>query len=70
MEPQAGWDRVWWRLKRFLIGKPIPTDREAFERLTKFKALAVLSSDALSSVAYSVEATMRVLIVAGVAPSL
>ncbi|MCL4465791.1 MAG: APC family permease [Chloroflexi bacterium] len=66
VEPQGGWGRLTWRAKRFLIGEPISTDREVFERLTKLKALAVLSSDALSSVAYSVEATMRILIAAGV----
>ncbi|MHB1133936.1 MAG: APC family permease [Chloroflexota bacterium] len=67
VEPAAGWARLWWRLKRFLIGTPIATEQEVSERLTKAKALAVLSSDALSSVAYSVEATMRILVVAGVA---
>ena len=66
VEPQVGWARVLWRTKRFLIGSPIATELEIYERLTKLKALAVLSSDALSSVAYSVEATMRILILAGV----
>src|SRR5439155_1057308 len=37
------------------------------ERLTKAKALAVLSSDALSSVAYATEEIMRVLLLAGTA---
>src|SRR5919197_106727 len=37
------------------------------ERLTKLKALAVLSSDALSSVAYATEEIMRVLLLAGTA---
>ena len=67
VEPQGGWARLFWLVKRFLIGTPIATELEVNERLTKLKALAVLSSDALSSVAYSVEATMRILIVAGVA---
>ena len=34
---------VWGRAKRMLIGTPIPTSRSENERLTKFKALAVLS---------------------------
>src|SRR5579863_6906485 len=36
---------VFGRVKRVLIGSPIPTSRAEHERLTKFKALAVLSSD-------------------------
>ncbi len=67
MEPQGGPARVWWRLRRFLIGEPIATIQEAEERLDKKRALAVLSSDALSSVAYGTEAAMRILILAGVA---
>jgi amino acid transporter len=51
--------------KRSLIGKPIATEKEHEERLTKTKALAVLSSDALSSVAYATEEIMKVLILAG-----
>ncbi len=66
-EPRAGLGRLWFLLKRFLIGTPIPSIRESEERLSKVKALAVLSSDALSSVAYATEAAMRVLIVAGAA---
>ncbi|MBV9691989.1 MAG: APC family permease, partial [Ktedonobacteraceae bacterium] len=52
-------------LKRLLIGTPIPTARAEHERLTKFKALAVLSSDAISSVAYATEAILATLIAAG-----
>jgi amino acid transporter len=37
----------------------------AHERLTKVKALAVLSSDALSSVAYATEEMLRILLLAG-----
>jgi amino acid transporter len=53
------------RLKRVLIGTPIPTNRAEYERLTKFKALAVLSSDAISSVAYATEAILATLVAAG-----
>ncbi len=56
---------AWGRVKRMLIGSPIPTSRSEHERLTKFKALAVLSSDAISSVAYATEAILATLIVAG-----
>ena len=56
---------VWGRIKRVLIGSPIPTARAEQERLTKFKALAVLSSDVISSVAYATEAILATLIAAG-----
>src|SRR6266581_484893 len=56
---------VWDRIKRVLIGTPIPTSRAEHERLTKTKALAVLSSDVISSVAYATEAILATLIVAG-----
>ena len=49
-----------------LLGSPIPTARESHERLTKVKALAVFSSDALSSVAYATEEIMKVLVLVGV----
>jgi amino acid transporter len=52
-------------VKRFLIGNPLPSSQGAHERLTKVKALAVLSSDAISSVAYATEAILINLIVAG-----
>lgn len=43
------------RLKRFLVGEPLTSQMAAHERIPKWKALAVLSSDALSSVAYATE---------------
>src|ERR687885_903410 len=55
------------RLKRLIIGEPLATAAAGHERLTKIKALAVLSSDALSSVAYATEEIMRVLLLAGTA---
>src|SRR5438552_4679178 len=56
---------VWGRIKRVVIGSPIPTSRAVHERLTKVKALAVLSSDVISSVAYATEAILATLIAAG-----
>lgn len=53
------------RVRRVFIGRPIATDQEGQERLTKVKALAVFSSDALSSSAYATEEIMRVLVLAG-----
>lgn len=66
-EPTTFTGRAWDRIKRILIGAPLASDRAAHERLTKLKALAVLSSDALSSVAYAPEEILRALLLAGVA---
>jgi amino acid transporter len=66
-EPRGGWGRILYRIKRVLIGRPISTEQSIHERLTKVKALAVLSSDPLSSVAYATEEILRVLILAGLA---
>jgi amino acid transporter len=48
-------------IKRFLIGRPMRTSELEHERLPKWKALPILSSDALSSVAYGTEAILGVL---------
>jgi amino acid transporter len=52
-------------LKRFIIGSPIETARQAHERLNKRTALAVFSSDAMSSSAYATEEILRHLALAG-----
>ncbi len=49
------------RAKRVLVGRPLATERLDTERLTKTTALAVLSSDAISSVAYATEQILLVL---------
>jgi amino acid transporter len=54
-------------LKRFFVGSPMRTEQAIHERLNKKTALAVFSSDALSSVAYSTEAILLVLLAAGTA---
>ncbi|MBY0471762.1 APC family permease [bacterium] len=43
------------QLKRLLLGQPLSNQMIVHEKITKKKALAVLSSDALSSVAYATE---------------
>ena len=53
-------------LKRLLVGKPIPSHLAHHERLSRLTGLAVLSSDALSSVAYATDFVLATLIVAGV----
>src|SRR5919197_4663403 len=55
------------RLKRVLVGRPLASERLEHERLNKKTALAVLSSDAISSVAYATEQTLLVLAVLGAA---
>ncbi|HVB05357.1 MAG TPA: APC family permease, partial [Acidimicrobiales bacterium] len=54
-----------YRLKRTLLGPPIVSDRLSSERLGKPTALAVLSSDVMSSCAYGTEEMLRVLIPVG-----
>lgn len=54
-------------MKRWLVGDPLKTAQAAHERLSKRLALAVFSSDALSSVAYATEEILLVLILAGTA---
>ncbi len=53
------------QFKRVLFGRPLASDRLDHERLNKKTALAVLSSDAISSVAYATEQTLIVLAVLG-----
>lgn len=52
-------------VRRFLIGAPLPSAQMVHERLNKIQALAVFSSDALSSVAYATEEILLVLVLAG-----
>ncbi|AKG23626.1 APC family permease [Calothrix sp. 336/3] len=53
------------QVKEFLLGKTLPTSAHSEERLSNAAALAVLSSDALSSVAYATEEILLVLVTAG-----
>lgn len=54
-------------LKRWLVGDPLKTAQAAHERLSKTLALAIFSSNAISSVAYATEEILLVLILAGTA---
>jgi amino acid transporter len=63
---RRGW-RQWLRgVRTFFIGRPISSEREEHERLTKAKALAIFSSDNISSSAYATEEMMRILVLAGI----
>ena len=55
------------RIRRVLLGAPIPTSKAHHERLSPFLGLPVFSSDSLSSVAYATEAILGVLVLGGVA---
>ncbi|MEA2538105.1 MAG: hypothetical protein QOF11_2339 [Chloroflexota bacterium] len=52
------------RLRRLVIGRPLANEEEIGERLSKKKALAIFSSDAISSSAYATEEILKVLIAA------
>jgi amino acid transporter len=55
------------QVKRLIVGAPIPSRLAHHERFSRITGLAVLSSDALSSVAYATEEILRVLTVGGLA---
>jgi amino acid transporter len=55
------------QVKRLIVGAPIPSHLAHHERFSRVTGLAVLSSDALSSVAYATEEILRVLTIGGVA---
>jgi hypothetical protein len=57
--------RAGYALRRVLIGPALRSTAIAEERLGRVLALAVLSPDALSSVAYGPEAMMAILVLAG-----
>jgi amino acid transporter len=65
IEPRHPVDRLASRVRRVVFGRPLATDEEADERLSRVKALAVFSSDNLSSVAYATEAILFTLLAAG-----
>jgi amino acid transporter len=53
------------RIRAAVFGRPLSTEEEIGERLSKKKALAIFSSDAISSSAYATEEILRVLLIAG-----
>lgn len=63
--PATTRSRVGRRIRTAILGQPMASRQLPEERLTKIKALAVLSSDALSSVAYATEQVLVILILAG-----
>jgi amino acid transporter len=57
--------RVYSVLKRLLVGRPLASAEQEHQRLVKTIALAVFSSDAISSTAYATEEILRVLVPLG-----
>ena len=65
--PRTAIGRAVARVRAVLFGRPLSIHEEIGERLSKVKALAIFSSDAISSSAYATEEILRVLVLAGAA---
>jgi amino acid transporter len=63
--PRSAAGRAWARAKAMAIGRPLASEEEIGERVSKTKGLAVFSSDAISSSTYASEEILRILVVAG-----
>ena len=63
--PRTGAGRALARIRAVMFGRPLSTHEEMTERLSKTKALAIFSSDPISSSAYATEEILRVLVIAG-----
>jgi amino acid transporter len=63
--PRTGAQQLWRAVRRVFVGSPISSEHIEEQRLPKTKALAVFSSDALSSSAYATDEILLVLIAAG-----
>jgi amino acid transporter len=66
-EPRTTLGRRIARLRAVVFGKPLANEQEIEERLPKKKALAIFSSDAISSSAYATDEILKVLILGGIA---
>jgi amino acid transporter len=65
--PRTRAERAWARVRRVAVGEPISSEHQEEQRLPKTKALAVFSSDALSSSAYATDEILLYLSLAGTA---
>jgi amino acid transporter len=63
--PRTARGRALARLRAAIFGRPLSNEEELEERLSKRKALAIFSSDAISSSAYATEEILRVVLIAG-----
>jgi amino acid transporter len=64
-QPETPLGRTFARIRGVLFGRPLSIHDEITERLSKTKALAIFSSDPISSSAYATEEILRVLVLAG-----
>ncbi len=64
-QPTSRVGRLGFGTRRLLFGRILSTHEELAQRLPKWKALAVFSSDVMSSVAYATEASMFTLLAVG-----
>jgi amino acid transporter len=64
-KPRGPVEQVVAAVKNVILGSPFATAQLAHERLSKVKALAIFSSDALSSSAYATEEILLILLLAG-----
>ena len=65
--PTTATGRAFASIRGLFFGRPLASEDELGERLSKTKALAIFSSDAISSSAYATEEILRVLILGGAA---
>jgi amino acid transporter len=68
--PRTRTGRALARVRAIVFGRPLSNEADIEERLDKKKALAIFSSDAISSSAYATEEILRVLILGGAAAML
>ena len=68
--PRTRTGRALARARALVFGRPLSNEADIEERLDKKKALAIFSSDAISSSAYATEEILRVLVLGGAAAML
>ncbi len=65
LEPTTTFGHITTGLRHFLVGQPIASSQLSHQRISKIKALAIFSSDNLSSSAYATEEILLILVLAG-----
>jgi amino acid transporter len=65
LEPTTTFGHVTTRLRHILVGQPLASSQLSHQRISKIKALAIFSSDNLSSSAYATEEILLILVLAG-----
>jgi amino acid transporter len=65
IEPRTRLGRMGFAARRRIFGHPLQSEEEITQRLPKWKALPVFSSDVMSSVAYATEASLFTLLGVG-----